>query len=75
MSEAVVHQRCFATWKHREIFTQILKAFRDLQASRPKDLTWKDGEAWMNARVKDFAIFAKALDPANVDGQDKNSLR
>jgi hypothetical protein len=75
LSDAIVHQHCFDTWKHRETFSQLLEAFRDLHASRPKDLTWKDGEVWMNARVKDFDIFAKALDPANVDEKDKNSLR
>jgi hypothetical protein len=63
LSDATVHQACFETWEHREVFLQLLERFRELLGTKPKDVSWREGETWMAQRGEEFDLEAASLDP------------
>lgn len=64
LSDAVVHQDCFDTWEHKEVFARLLDMWENMMLSRPTHLDWKRGEAWIKAEGDKFQEAAALLDPA-----------
>jgi len=59
-SEGLFHKSCFETWSEKEEYSKLYDRFREIWASRPKNLeTPEEIDAWGKEAFKDFPSVGK----------------